>query len=308
MILFGCQISKDRHIINQNPSPDDHKADLFEPGDYRYEINYNNVNRYYLLHVPTTYDHEKLTLVLAFHGGMGDATIMSKYYGWKEKSDEEGFIVAFPNGASRLRTGKLATWNAGSCCGYAAESNSDDVGFVKKIIEDIKSRIEVDKIFATGMSNGGMFSHRLACEMPDTFTAIGAVAGTNNFEDCDPKDKISIMLIHSLNDQHVLYNGGCGPDCRIVGETEFVSVPDTILGWIKINNCSKTPNITSNDQNSYCETYTECTDGVKVKACTTKDGGHSWPGVDEFPNLLEKTEPSKAIIATDEIWAFFESN
>lgn len=225
----------------------------------------------------------------------------------KQKSDKEGFVVAFPNGASRLPSGKIATWNAGNCCGYAVESNGDDVGFVKAVIEDIKKNFNIGKIFATGMSNGGMLSHRLACEMSDTFTAIAAVAGTNNFDGCNPSKPISIMHIHGLEDQHVLFNGGCGPDCMIKSETEFTSVPDTISGWVKRNNCNKDPQRVLDKENAYCDLYTGCDNNVQVKLCVAKDGGHSWPGTEKAPNPLEKSKPSQAILATDEIWDFFKN-
>ena len=161
-----------------------------------------------LHHIPG----RKTPLVLAFHGGLGTADTMAEYYGWKPKSDREGFLVAFPNGASRLASGKLATWNAGNCCGYASGSRSDDVGFTKVVIADIREKANVGNIFATGMSNGGMFSHRLGCEMPETFTAIAAVAGTNNFDGCNPQEPVSVLNIHGLQDQHLLFYGGCGPE------------------------------------------------------------------------------------------------
>ncbi|MDO8260950.1 MAG: PHB depolymerase family esterase, partial [Candidatus Magasanikbacteria bacterium] len=173
----------------------------YNSGNYDFSLQIDGLTRKYLLHVPQNYDKNKKTpLVLAFHGGMGTAEIMEANYGLVPKSDKEGFIVAFPNGTSRLSSDKLATWNAGNCCGYAQDNNINDVDFVKAIISDLESKFNIGKIFATGMSNGGMLSYRLACEMSDTFTAIAAVAGTNNFEGCDPKQPISIMHIHGLKD------------------------------------------------------------------------------------------------------------
>ena len=89
---------------------------------------------------------------------------------------------------SRLRSGKFATWNAGICCGRARDENVDDVGFVREIVKQLKTQLNVDpnRIFANGMSNGGMMSYRLACEMADTFRAIAAVAGTDGTTECNP--------------------------------------------------------------------------------------------------------------------------
>ncbi len=277
------------------------------PGDYDFSLQFDSITRKYLLHIPKSYDKDKVTpLILAFHGGMGTAETMAENYGLKQKSDKEGFVVAFPNGASRLPSGKIATWNAGNCCGYAVESNSDDVGFVKAVIEDIKKKVNIGKIFATGMSNGGMLSHRLACEMPDTFTAIAAVAGTNNYDGCNSSKPISVMHIHGLKDDHALFYGGCGPACIVGSETEFVSVPDTISKWVDRNNCDKNPQSVIVNENTYYDLYSKCDGGVQVKVYVVKDGGHSWPGTKKAPNPLEKSAPSQTISATDEIWDFFK--
>ncbi len=291
-------------FINSDPRTEE---SFLKPGDYKFSLNHEEKKRYYLLHIPESYEGKSIDLVLSFHGGMGTAEIQRDYYGWVKKSDEEGFAIAFPNGTSRLKSGKFATWNAGSCCGYSIESNSDDVGFVKKIIEDVKVKVSVDKIFATGMSNGGMLSHRLACEMPDTFTAVAAVAGTNNYDDCNPSKPISVMHIHGLQDDHVLFEGGCGPKCRIDGETEFVSVPETIEGWIGKNNCKKDPERILKNDKGYCELYSQCDDGTQVELCVAEDGGHSWPGAKLSPNKPESNRPSQAFSATDEVWNFFEA-
>jgi polyhydroxybutyrate depolymerase len=154
------------------------------------------------------------------------------------------------------------------------------------------------------MSNGGMFAQRLACERPDLFDAIGAVAGTNNFAACDPAEPISILHIHSLQDDHILFEGGCGPAC--VEDTDYVSVPDTIAGWVAWNNCNATPQHVEINENAYAETYSGCDGNVEVKLIVTRDGGHSWPGGSSRSNGDESGAPSHAISATDEIWSFFE--
>jgi polyhydroxybutyrate depolymerase len=274
----------------------------------------NGIKRFYYVHVPANYSSSKKTpLVLAFHGGGGSGRIMAKdqYYGWISKSDQEGFIVAFPNGASWFRDGAFATWNAGRCCGYARDNESDDVGFVKDIIKEIKSVYNIDagRIFATGMSNGGMMSYTLACEMTDTFRAIASVTGTDNTVECHPQKAISVLHIHAKDDDHVLFNGGAGAkafkDQSQV--TDFTSVPETISRWVKFNHCEATAQRTFETDGAYCESYFGCQDDVSVQLCVTEHGGHSWPGAKATP-LKKLAPPSKAINATDVIWDFFKSN
>ncbi len=276
-------------------------------------LNVAGAQRFYLVHAPRAYRKGQLyPLILAFHGGGGDSELMAKeeYYHWISKADKEGFIVAFPNGASRVKSGKLATWNAGNCCGYARDEKFDDVDFVREVIRDIQSRFNVDskKIFATGMSNGGMMSYRLACEMSDTFAAIASVAGTDNYDACQPYQPISIMHIHAKDDGHVLFNGGAGKEAfnDLSKVTDFTSVPETISRWVKRNSCSDAPKRVMEEQGVYCDVYSGCEDGVQVKLCVTETGGHSWPG-GETPRK-KAAVPTDVISAVDEIWDFFKNS
>jgi polyhydroxybutyrate depolymerase len=277
-------------------------------GDFEYTINNGTETRKYLIHIPAQYSKEKSTpLVLFFHGGGGHAEQARGAYGWVEKSDKEGFIVVFANGASRFPRGHLATWNAGDCCGYARDNNSDDVGYVKEVIRDVEQKFNIDKekIFATGMSNGGMMSHRLACEMSDTFRAVASVAGPDGVLSCTPARPISVMHIHAKDDDHVLFDGGAGEgafrDEDMVAN--FTSVPDTIAHWVKRNQLVGKPARVLDVAGAYCDLYSSPTGEGEVKLCVTETGGHSWPGA----KPVRGKTPSSALSATDAIWDFFKT-
>ncbi|OGF26769.1 hypothetical protein A2303_05245 [Candidatus Falkowbacteria bacterium RIFOXYB2_FULL_47_14] len=273
-------------------------SEQLRPGDYRRTAVISGIQRYYLLHVPRGLE-PGAPLVFALHGSMLNAEMMSKSYNWKKKADEEKFLVVFPNGTSRLASGKFANWNAGNCCGYAQESDSDDVGFIRSVIDDIEGMFDTGKIYVTGISNGAMMAYRLACEMPEKISAIAPVAGTDNTTGCTSEGPVSVMHVHSLLDPRILYEGGCGPDC--VTEIQFVSVHDTIKKWTSRNQCaSETERILENGY-GYCDEYGSCANGTKVRLCTTEDGGHSWPTGSRLG------QASQAFNATDEIWDFFES-
>ncbi len=287
----------------------DQKMDeKFRSSELAFSLKVNGIDRKYLLHLPAKYDSKKPTpLLFAFHGGGGFMEHMATETLYKQisKSDENGHIVVFPNGHSKLPTGKFATWNAGKCCGDARDSKSDDVAFVKMMLEKIKSEYNIDpkKIYATGMSNGGLFSYRLACEMSDVFSGITAVAGTDNTEVCNPVKPISILHIHAQNDDRVIFTGGAGFEKNKSQVTDFVSVPLTIAKWVKINQCEATPKRVFTIKGAYCDEYTGCKDHVKVKLCVTETGMHSWPG-----GQKEKGDepPSQAISANDMMWEFFK--
>lgn len=297
----------------EQPEPEariDISTKIEKSGEYVYKIKHNETNRFYKIHVPKKYNSKLPTpLLLAFHGGGGDMNIQStdEYYRLISKSDTEGFIVVFPNGISPFKSGKIATWNAGKCCGGARDKNVDDVSFIKQVVKNVSQQLNIDskKIFATGMSNGGMISYRLACELSDTFKAIAAVAGTDNTMSCKPSTAVSILHIHAKDDDHVLFNGGAGANAfkDRTQINEFVSVPDTINKWVKLNSCSTKPVRVLEKSGAYCDEYSNCKNNSKVKLCVTETGGHSWPGGKKPRNV--GGVPTKAISATNIIWDFF---
>lgn len=281
------------------------------PGTHALDLVHDGLRRQYLVHVPRGHDSSRpAPVVLVFHGGGGDARFMAddRRYGWIPKAEREGFVAVFPNGFSRLPGGKLATWNAGDCCAGARDRNIDDVGFVRALLERLKRQVAVDdrRLFATGMSNGGMMAYRLACEMADVFLAVTSVAGTEAARTCTPARPISVQHIHARDDTHVLFDGGAGPDAfRDPSKvTDFTSVPETVSRWTGRNRCEG-PARRQEMPGAYCEVHERCAGGVEVRLCVTDSGGHGWPGGGQA--RPRKAPPSKALSATDEAWAFFAS-
>jgi polyhydroxybutyrate depolymerase len=264
-----------------------------------------------LVHVPPTRDPaQPAPLVLALHGGGGHAEYMADdaRYGLQRQADEAGFIVAFPNGYSKLPGGKFATWNAGGCCGDARDRNVDDVAFARAVVAAVQARWRVDagRVFATGMSNGGMLAHRLACDAADVFRAVASVAGTDATERCTPSRPISVLHIHARDDTHVLFDGGAGPGAfRDTSKVmDFVSVPETIARWVARDRCTGPAQRIWEVPGAFCETHTGCADGREVQLCVTDTGGHSWPGAGTVRR--GKAPASTALDANDVIWRFFE--
>jgi polyhydroxybutyrate depolymerase len=299
---------KARRTQKQAPASDI-DAQITKPGDYTFSLTHDGLERKYRVHVPSTYDSARPGAVLvALHGGGGDMNYQAsdEHYGLISKSDREGFIAVFPNGYSKHSSGRFATWNAGACCGEARDNKVDDVGFIKDVVAHVRQQLNVDRnrIFATGMSNGAMMSYRLACELSDTFSAIAAVAGTDGTMSCQPKRPISVLHIHAKNDDHVLFNGGAGPNAfrDSTKVADFTSVPATVAKWVKMNHCDATPKRVLEKPGAYCERYSSCDSGTKVELCVTDTGGHSWPG----GTKRRGSEPaSTAISADDVMWEFF---
>jgi len=274
-------------------------------GDYEFSVSMHGDKRPYLVHVPTQSQPGKaLAMVLVLHGGMGNMQVQAseRFYHQVSASDKYGYIVVFPNGYSRLPGGKFATWNAGNCCGPAVKKQSDDVAVIRAIIEDMQQRTEVDskRIFADGMSNGGMMSYRLACELSGTISAIAAVAGTDNTQRCQPSKPVAVLHIHAKDDDHVPFEGGKGQ--QSMADVSFNSVPATIQKWVQINQANPQAERILEVPGAYCEIHRGGL--APVQLCVTESGGHAWPGGSKPRG---GGAGSSAISANDVIWQFFNA-
>ncbi len=276
------------------------------PGTYDFKLVHAGQNRLYRVHVPRSWSPSRpATAVFAFHGGGGSAAIMAdnRFYGLIAHAEQAGYVAVFPNGSSRFRDGKLATWNAGNCCGRARDERVDDVGFVRALVAELHRKLDIDadRLFAIGMSNGGMMSYRLACEAADLFRGIAAVAGTDGMAGCTPARPISVLHIHARDDERVLFGGGAGKDS--VAMADFRSVDDTIVRWVQLNACGTSPRrVLDLPGQAFCEVYSGCRGGVEVKLCVTDSGGHSWPG---GMTVRSRERGSTAISANEVFWEFF---
>lgn len=276
-----------------------------KPGDYRRDLSIHGLARSYLAHVPPQYGESPMPVVLAFHGGATDGAAMARFCGLSEKADEAGFICVYPNGTGRLR--HVLTWNGGNCCGYAKENQIDDVGFVRALLADLERAVSIDRrrVFATGMSNGAIFSYRLASELSDQIAAIAPVAGTMGTETCSPSRPISVIHFHGTDDQFCPFHGGQGR--RSVTRTNHYSVEHSIRAWVAADGCPPEPNvdrIADGSNGVVRTTYGPGRDSSEVVLYTIENGGHTWPG--RHPRLFFLGRSTSAISANDLMWDFFQ--
>ena len=137
-------------------------GDPIGPGDHVRSLKIGDASRSYLVHVPPKYDAKKPTpVVLVLHGAGTNGAITVSFCGTNKKADEAGFIAVYPNGTGLA--GLMLTWNAGGFRGK--EGKADDVAYIAKVLDDLATVANVDpkRVYATGMSNGGMMCYRLAC-------------------------------------------------------------------------------------------------------------------------------------------------
>jgi polyhydroxybutyrate depolymerase len=272
------------------------------------QVNTNSIvvdgrTRTYTVHVPTK-TTTPTSLVIVLHGGGGSDDNAARMTGMSAKADKEGFVVVYPNGSGRLGD-KLLTWNAGNCCGYALDQKIDDVKFISALIDQMITTHKIDpkRVYVTGISNGGMMSYRVACELAGRVAAIAPVAGALNV-DCKPTKPVSVMAFHGTDDQSVLYEGGVPKKQTDPHDRTDKSVGYAISFWVKQNGCNVTPQKTEKG-NIVTEKYGGCKDNTAVELISIKGGGHAWPG--GVGGTFIADAPTKEISATDVMWEFFLS-
>jgi polyhydroxybutyrate depolymerase len=275
--------------------------------DSPFSMRHDGRARTYLVHLPASYSKDKIwPLVLVFHGGGGNGEQMAKMTGFSRKADQEGFIAVYPNGTG-LWQNRFLTWNAGNCCAWAYENQIDDVGFIRALIGQLKKDYPIDdrRVYATGISNGGMMSYRLACGLSDLLAAIGPVAGAQNI-DCKPAQPVSVIILHGTADLHVLYKGGSPLRMADVRNPRIDRpVSEAVAFWVRNNRCRENPS-TEKKGMVVIERYGDCSAGTAVTLYTLVEEGHTWPGGTKWAFWAD--EPSREVSATDVIWEFFKNH
>ena len=230
-------------------------------------------------------------LVVMLHGVSGSEEQAENSYGWHPLADSAKFVVAYPDGVGRA-------WNGHGCCGQPARENVDDVGFITAMVGQISATVAIDKsrVYAAGMSNGGIMSYTLACNSA-IFAAIGPDSATQ-LDACPTPHPTSVIQIHGTADRLVPYDGGKG--------TSFVNGPpiaDVNAFWRNVDHCGA-PDIATNAP--VTTSTAACADNRSVVLITIDGGRHGWPG---GTTALERADPtSHALNATEIIWQFFAAH
>jgi polyhydroxybutyrate depolymerase len=284
-------------------------ADPLPPGDHVRSLESDGRTRTYRVHVPPQYDATAPTpVVLAYHGAMTNSRMMASFSGLSKKADEAGFVVVYPNGTGSGDV--MLFWNAGGMRRRNG-ANADDVAFTAKTLDDLATVINVDpdRVYATGLSNGGMMCYRLAAELSDRIAAIAPVAGTMGVDDPDPKRPVPVLHFHGTSDRLVPFDG---PDDRGRRIVAIRSVDETMRIWAKIDGCPAEPDIAdlpdSVDDGTKvtCKIWGPGKDGAEVVLYTITGGGHTWPGKPRVVGILGKS--TKDISANDLMWEFFQKH
>lgn len=258
-------------------------------------ISHSTGTRSYQLYIPASYDGSvAVPLVLNLHG-YGSSNTQQMFYGdFKPIADTANFLILAPQGLNDVNS--TSHWNAEWGTGI------DDVAFLSDLIDSISNNynINTNRVYSTGMSNGGFMSFTLAGELSSKIAAVASVTGTMSVIQI-PANTVShpmpIMQIHGTADPTVNYNG----------DQYFLSVDSVINYWVNHNNCSTTPVITAVpdiNTNDGCTAekfeYLGGDNGAEVVHYKITNGSHTWPGAGVTIGVTNQD-----FDASIEIWKFF---
>lgn len=283
--------------------------------DREQAILHDGLARKYKIHLPPNLRAgTRMPLVIYVHGGGGNmrAAYMD---GMDKMSDKYGFILAVPEGTGEVKLGRMrAQWNGGRWAGGECCGSADDVGFISRMIDEIRLRYRVDeaRIYATGISNGGLMTSRLACELSDKIAAIATVAPAAVMSECKPSRPVPVMDIHGTADPanppdgsepRGIFNEDSGSD--FAKSYKRMTPYQVIQAWRKINGCSENKIDGYQNGGSHCEVFNKCSEGAEVELCLVEGMGHAYPGGSQYlpENLVG---PVSNDISFDQIWEFFK--
>jgi polyhydroxybutyrate depolymerase len=248
-----------------------------------------------------------LPLVLDLHGYLEPPSLETAYSGIADYGDTHGFVTVTP------QTGRspLPIWDIAGATGATA-----DMKYLSDLITHLESTLCLDqrRVYAAGLSQGGITAMAMACQLSDRVAAVAAVSGLETFPWCHPSRAVPVIAFHGTADPFLAYRGGLGTTTR----TAFASVlsqtlppiPDNAATWARYNGCRPEPTDRRISADVTLRTF-ECPPEGQVELYTILGGGHTWPGVRPFvattaaPVVGHTTE---SISATAIIWDFFRAH
>lgn len=258
-------------------------------------ITHDGLQRAFILYVPASYNAgNPAPLVFNFHGYTSNSQEQMFYGDFRPIADTAGFLLVHPMGT--LDGSNEPYWNSGW------GGTVDDIGFTSALIDTLAANysVNLDRVFSTGMSNGGFMSYTLACSLSNRIAAIASVTGTmnaNQSSSCNAQHPMPVLEIHGTADGTVPYNGNA----------YMSSIPNAMNYWANFNQCTLTPQITTVPNTSTTDgctaehyLYSNGTNGVDVEHYKIINGAHTWPGA---PVAFGVTNYD--ISASIKIWQFF---
>lgn len=259
------------------------------PGDSQLTIDSDGRERTATIHVPPAAAGLRLPLLVALHGAAQDAGFFGPYSGFSPVADGEGFIVVYPNAA-----GHPPFWTINDHNPRAA----DDVAFVGRLLDYITAHycVDVQRIYAAGVSNGGGMASRLGCELSDRFAAIAPIAGGyRSLPPCHAHVPVSVVEVHGTADGAVPYYGDKLDHAG--------SVPAFLSGWLARDGCRNRPTRHRIGVQVQRLDWTACAGGASIEHIEIVGGAHQLPGA-----MPPDKGPASTVSVPWLVWSFLRSH
>ncbi len=269
-------------------------------------------DREYLLSIPASYRKgTPAPLVLDFHGLGSNMQQQAVYSRLDQQGGAHGYVVITPDGSGTV----IKRW-------VPPPLHGPDVGFVKAILATTQRTLCIDpkRVFATGISNGAIFSTALACALPGRLAAIAPIAGVNGTKVCAAgTPPTSVLAFHGTADPIVPYGGGAyfsGPSgasaaTRAIGSRlgglQAHPVDDWVVDWAAFDGCGTPATTTATAPDVEHVVYPDCPASGAVALYRILGGGHTWPG--SIAVNVDRLGPTTTSIdATALMLAFFDAH
>jgi polyhydroxybutyrate depolymerase len=299
--------------------------------DAQEEVQINDHTRTYVVHLPQGYDSQRhYPVVILLHGLDQDAAEMARLTHFNEFADRDSIIAVYPNAvAGRWIVGggeprpyrrgpyrRPGVWGPGypppgPRQGERREGapRNQDMQFMHRMLERLDRHYSVDttRIYAAGLGEGGFMAERMGCNMANRIAAIAVVAATMpRTLNCVPSRPLAALWMNGTDDPIVHYDGGRYKD----GMLHLLSAEDSAKEWARLNHCSekpsesKLPALQKGEKDTKVYLFDGCSENAQVALYAVKNGGHTWPGGEQFMNDKVVGKTSHALNANETIWSF----
>jgi polyhydroxybutyrate depolymerase len=278
---------------------------IAQPQQKTEQIKIDGISRHFVTYIPSITDTGyKMPVLISLHGRLGTGQHMMTFADFRPIAEKENFIIVCPDGIDR-------SWNDGRPT-PAEKKGINDVKFIDELITYIVKTYhgDVNRVYVTGMSNGGFMTSRLACELNNKIAAIAIVAASmDKGMTYQPQHAMPVMYIQGTSDPLVPFEGGTMKGAG----GEIYSHKEIIQKWAAVNGCNEKPIITNLPDSAHDgttiikEVYCGPKDLPVVIGYTVVDGGHIWPGGSQYLPKFIIGKNSNNLNACRVILGFFKS-
>jgi polyhydroxybutyrate depolymerase len=298
--LLSCKKDTTPDPVSEIPNPGIQKTE---------KITVDGKSREYIIYLPTGYNiATSLPLVFCLHGGGGTDSSFIQLANFNTIAEKEKFAVVYPQGIGN-------NWNDGRPTPPNI-AGVDDVNFFRTMIQNFSTqyKIDVKRIYATGISNGGFMSSRLGAELGDKIAAFASDAASVEkntvYANINSTNSVSAMYIQGTADPLVPFLGGimtAGAGGTIASHAEAVTK------WVTVNSCSAAiitniPDIANDGTTATRRDYNGGTKGSAVVSIIIQNGGHTWPQGFQYISELIIGKTCQDFNGIETIWEFFKTH